>query len=357
MKALSNAQFLYSLASSTLCSLCLHTASTLYNAIEARTSSDAWKRRIVAANERKRELKEIKEQERKARQSEAKHEYQILHSTLSKEVAMDDQEIQSVEASIQRYLHLAVDSYCNALKLCPTSVTDVSKHVFQLVSLWFKNCHQKETGDIVNRLIKANLSHIPSYRLVPLIYQLFSRIDEAQDGDDNGFQDTLRQVVLKVCQDHPYHGIVQILALSNGQRVGGGVNGRHANAYLENVGTAKVDAVNNVIQELRKQAPDYVSALIDSYQTLMTSYMNVAELPTPEKMQKCKTNLWTFKEKKLDLDTCLSGGGGGGGRRGKKNVVSATTSNNMPVIITSPPLIRPDCEYGNGKEDPIGSER
>ena len=329
-------------------------SATLYNSVDARTSSDGWKRRCAAALERKKELKVLAAQMTKLKKNtEAHNDVSILYSTLSKEVLMDDRELQSVEHSIQRYLHLAVESYCNALKLCPTSVTDVSKYVFQLVSLWFKNCQQKETKDIVNHLLKSNLSQIPSYRLVPLTYQLFSRIDEVQDDDNNGgFQNTLRDIVLKICSEHPYHGIVQILALSNGQRIGGGVNGRHANAYLENIGTTKVDAVNKIIKELRKQAPAYVSALIDSYQTLMISYMNLAELVT-KSFENTSLKNHPFKKHKLDLDSCLSGGGRRGS--GKKNVTGS--SENMPAIITQPPPIRPDAQYGNGTEDPIGTER
>lgn len=215
------------------------------------------------------------------------------------------------------------------------------------MSLWFKNCQRKETKDVVNELLKSNLSQIPTYRLVPLTYQLFSRIDEMQKDDSNGFQITLRDIVLKICSEHPYHGIVQILALSNGQRIGGGVNGRHANAYLENIGTTKVDAVNDIIQELRKQSSEYVSALIDSYRILMTAYMNLAEFDTTN-VQKRTTKGLSFKQYKLDLDCCLSGG-----RRGKRD----TTTTNMPAIFTKPPPIRPDAQYGNGTEDPIGTER
>ena len=265
---------------------------------------------------------------------------------------MDDRELKSVEKSIQRYLHLAVESYCSALKLCPTTMTaNVAKHVFQLISLWFKNSQRRETKDIVNELLKSNLSQIPSYRFVPLTYQLFSRIDEMQEDDRNGFgfQTTLREIVLKICSEHPYHGIVQLLALSNGKRVGGGVNGRHANAYLENVGTTKVDAVNNIFQELRKHAPAYIPALIDSYQTLMNSYMNLAEYDSSSIAQKKITKRLPFKQYKLDLDSCLSGGRG----RGKRS----TTTTSMPAIITKPPPIRPDAQYGNGMEDPVGTER
>jgi ataxia telangiectasia mutated family protein len=200
--------------------------------------------------------------------------------------------------------------------------------------------------DTVNRILKSSISQIPSYRLVPLTYQLFSRIDEVQGDDKSGFQNILRDVVYKICSEHPYHGIVQILALSNGQRIGGGVNGRHAQLFSRNVGTAKVDAVNCIIQDLRKNAPEYVSALIDSYQTLMSAYISLAEFDVTI-IQKRSTKGLSFKQYKLDLDYCLDSG-----HRARKN-----TASKMPAIITETPPIRPDAQYGLGKEDPIGVER
>lgn len=326
-------------------------AASLYHSIDSRVSSDAWRRRNITAQERNRELQTVasrlKEIQKKSRNSNdtAIVDLRATHGTLSKEVEIDARERQSVELSMHRYLQLAVESYCNALKVAPASMIDVSKHVFQLNSIWFKNCQQKGSQDIVNKVIKSSLSSIPSYRLVPLTYQLFSRIDEVQQDDNSDFLSILRDIVCKICSEHPYHGIVQLLALSNGQRIGGGVNGRQGNLYLENVGTAKVNAVNEIIQDLRKGAPEYVCAMLDSYEILMSSYMDVAELETSS-IQKKTTKGIAFRQYKLNLDSCLSG------RRGKSNTNFA-----MPAIITKPPMIRPDGKYGQGKEDPIGTER
>ncbi len=320
-------------------------AATLLNAIDARVSSDAWRRRSTAVKERKERLNELQKNSRNSNDG-ATTDMRVTFATLSKEVEMDARELRSVEHSMHRYLQLAVKSYCNALKVAPATMTDISKYVFQLISMWFKNCQRNGTQDIiVNRIIKSSLSSIPSYRLVPLTYQLFSRIDEVQQDDNSDFQSILRDVVCKICSEHPYHGIVQILALSNGQRIGGGVNGRQGNMYLENVGTAKVDAVNGIIQYLRKSAPEYVCAMLDSYETLMTSYMNVAEFK-PSDIQKKTTKGIVFSQCDLNLDSCLAG------RRGKSNTNFA-----MPAIITKPPPIRPDARYGQGEEDPIGTER
>lgn len=109
---------------------------------------------------------------------------------------------------------IALESYCNALKLCPTTATslDFSKHVFMLIGLWFKNCQRDETKDAVDDLMQTSLFQIPTYHFVPLIYQIFSRIDT----DDNAFQHTLHKMIIGISRDHPYHCIPQLIALSNG---------------------------------------------------------------------------------------------------------------------------------------------
>jgi len=328
-------------------------AASLYSSIDARMHDEVWKKRRGVALDRKNEMRTLKGQIEKARKDKNNERYaELSHvfGTMKVEDEMDEREVQSVQDSLGRFLHMAVRSYCQAIQLCPPSVAHVSKYVYEMISLWFKNCQKKKTMGIVNELIRMNTLQMPSYRLVPLTYQLFSRIDAAEGEEKNGFQHTLRQLVLKLCSDHPYHGIVQLIALSNGQKIGTGVSGRHADTYLENVGVSKIEAVDSVIKELQKKAPKYVSGLIENYKTLCDSYISTGEWDTAHIKGPSAYKNIPFSKAKLDLPTCLTGGG----RRSKKSNVS---SDNMPVIITKPPSIRPDCQYGNGTEDPIGSER
>jgi hypothetical protein len=76
-------------------------------------------------------------------------------------------------------------------------------------------------------------------------------------------------------------------------------------------------------------------------------FADVAELETST-IQKRTTKGLSFKQYKLNLDSCLSSCPHGG----KINADFA-----MPEIITKPPPIRPDARDGQGREDPIGTER
>lgn len=78
----------------------------------------------------------------------------------------------------------------------------------------------------------------------------------------------------------------------------------------------------------------------------MDSYIEVAMLPTAPIQKNVKGH--SFSGNKLNLDVCLSGG-----RRGKKSASFA----HAPTVVSKPPPIRPDARYGDGTEDPIGTER
>ena len=330
-------------------------AASLYYSVDKRMSSEAWKKRCLAASERKKELDLaiIEDQKLAKRRTRSDKDEQLyrganaVRAVLEREASMDDREMQSMIESLRQYLRMSVESYCSALKLCPSAIAaNVSSHVFQLVSLWFKNCTRAETNDIVNELMRAYAMGIPSYRFVPLTYQLFSRIDSTQGEEVNDFQSILRDMVLKICSEHPYHGIVQLVALANGKRIGDGVDGRNRDVYLENVGGSKVDAAMSILDDLRKRK-GYIPALVESYTTLSDAFIGLAMLST-KPFEKRQFKGLSFSQFKLNLDTCFSSG-----RRGSKN----TSAANKPVIFTNPPPIRPDTQYGDGIDDPIGAER
>lgn len=101
------------------------------------------------------------------------------------------------------------------------------------------------------------------------------------------------------------------------------------------------------MEELKKNAPKYVAGLIESYDILVDAYISLAALDTA-KIPKNQTKGFSYSKYKLKLDVCMSGG-----RRGSVN----TSLENAPAIISKPPSIRPDAHYGNGIDDPIGTER
>lgn len=102
-----------------------------------------------------------------------------------------------------------------------------------------------------------------------------------------------------------------------------------------------------MIDRLQKQAPKYVAGLLESYSILTDAYIALASLNT-EHIPKNQTKGFSFSKYKLKLDVCLSGG-----RRGPMKA----SLDNAPAVISKPPTIRPDAKYGDGVDDPYGTER
>eukprot|EP00957_Ditylum_brightwellii_P089833 6841182-Ditylum_brightwellii.AAC.1 len=186
-----------------------------YDSVEARIKSHEWKVAGIAAGERREELNKCTELYREARKKaiEAesalkskrngkgkqrksvdnlaeiletrKKEFHDIHihlRTLEREVDMDTKERSAVERSISQFLILAIESYGAALSICNAGdqVGDISKHVFRMISLWFSNCLKINTEVNINAAMEKFAKTMPTYRFVPLIYQIFSRIDNEE---------------------------------------------------------------------------------------------------------------------------------------------------------------------------------
>lgn len=183
-----------------------------------------------------------------------------------------------------------------------------------------------------------------------MIYQIFSRIDVcsydeksiASNEKDTEFQFVLSRLIARICKDHPYHGIIQLIALSNGRNV----IGRHATTFLDNVGNSKVEASSNLLRLLEKGDPDDLAPLIQSYKIVIDAYIDLAIAPTKQYSERKITKnipirdiVRENKSKYQPLDTCL--------RR---------CSQRKPCVLTQIPAIRPGTDYGDGTDAPVGSE-
>ena len=79
---------------------------------------------------------------------------------LEKKVANDKRERKAVEESLIRYLRLDIESYWLALSCCGNAPT-FTKHVFRLISLWFKNSDRVNGTEITNSTVAKALEKIP----------------------------------------------------------------------------------------------------------------------------------------------------------------------------------------------------
>ena len=333
-------------------------ASSLYDAVSARVKSLEWIKSGRSLADREQELSqcqtmldEIKTKHSKAAKEKspknvmaritAEHGELVHYSkNLQNEILLSKRERTKTEQSLRDHLCLAMQAYVSVLSVAGAGHGgDMSRHVFRFISLWFSNCTEGTEDSEVNAIVDKAIGKIPTFRFIPLTSQIFAQLEEM---GESPFQKTLQTLVQKMCTDHPYHCLVQLISVCNGKEVGSGVSGRNAKVFLENLSSSKVNAALHIAGKLMRDAPTYVGELLDSYQILMNAYISLANFPTAKLVENGQTKgiALANASKKQRLDKCL-----------------ARRSQCPPCILTKPPPLRSGADYGDGVDDPIGGER
>lgn len=334
-----------------------HIVATLYDDLSSRVSSSDWNEagfrirsqedQLEGSTKLLKQLKSTLRAGTKKEKDETQRQIEELTAycvRTEKEICEIKNERSNIERLIPVYLKLGLESFMSALKTAgPAEHADLSSHIFRMVSLWFSsqqnglaNCNE------VNDLMFEQLSRIPSFRFVPLTNQLFARIESYERMDYRHFQDALQCLIFRMCNEHPYHCLIPIIALANGKSVGAGLGRGEASTFLENIGNSKVEAASKVIDRLKSEGFSYTQGLVESYADLSSAYIDLADAPTKHLIKGNKTKNILFSQalnrSQNPLDRCLKG------------------RMFVPCVITSPPVLRPGRDYGDGVDDPIGGE-
>uniref|UniRef100_A0A3B5B9P8 non-specific serine/threonine protein kinase n=1 Tax=Stegastes partitus TaxID=144197 RepID=A0A3B5B9P8_9TELE len=199
-----------------------------------------------------------------------------------KELQLDEKALSNLQTDRQRFLCKAVENYIQCLKQGEEHDT----WVFRLASLWLENSDIK----VVNDMMKKGVKLIPSYKFLPLMYQLAARMGTkmaAGVAEDTGFHNVLIDLICRASLEHPHHTLFIIFALVNANKDENFCRNRlskSAPPQLSPFDQERSDVARKIISAIRKKRGEMIRGLerlCDAYITL--AYMDASRHKTEKK--------------------------------------------------------------------------
>ncbi|PBP27873.1 phosphatidylinositol 3 [Diplocarpon rosae] len=113
---------------------------------------------------------------------------------------IDREELNRQTAIRDEFLRQCLENYLLAL----AASDDHDSNALRFSALWMGHSEKQLANDAVSR----HLNQVPSRKFAPLMNQLTSRLQDS----NTKFQTLLFSLVLRICTDHPFHGMYQIYA-------------------------------------------------------------------------------------------------------------------------------------------------
>ncbi|GIM12554.1 hypothetical protein Vretimale_15870, partial [Volvox reticuliferus] len=159
--------------------------------------------------------------------------------------------------------------------------------IYRMCQMWL----QPADGEDVSAAFTQATAAVPSYKWLPLVYQMASRLSTTTPPAGGGgaasdtFQRVLQSLLLRLAVDHPYHVIYQLFALRNGNldRAGKAQPGVAADlaGFVQVVDTSKIKAAESLLQQLLVRG-GRTAVIVKQAEKLLRMYIDLAALPPPQ---------------------------------------------------------------------------
>ncbi|KAH7343071.1 serine/threonine-protein kinase-like protein tel1 [Rhexocercosporidium sp. MPI-PUGE-AT-0058] len=127
----------------------------------------------------------------------------VLRRNLSKNRAwlkLDRAELERHKSSRDEFVRQCLENYLLAL----AAFDEHDSNALRFSALWMEHSEKQ----LSNEAVSKHLSQVPSCKFAPLMNQLTSRLQDSKEQ----FQTLLFGLVLRICIDHPFHGMYQVYA-------------------------------------------------------------------------------------------------------------------------------------------------
>uniref|UniRef100_A0A9J7ZJS6 non-specific serine/threonine protein kinase n=1 Tax=Cyprinus carpio carpio TaxID=630221 RepID=A0A9J7ZJS6_CYPCA len=199
---------------------------------------------------------------------------------VQRELELDVKALANLQADRNRFLLKAVENYIQCLELGEEHDT----WVFRLASLWLENADVKAVNDMMKRGVKK----IPSYKFLPLMYQLAARmgtkVSSSVTSQDVGFYTVLNELICQSSLDHPHHTLFIILALVNANKDESFSRSRSSKSTARQPSPLDLERANvarkiiDVVRKKRAKMVKDIEMLCNAYITL--AYMDASRHKT-----------------------------------------------------------------------------
>ncbi|KAM9389462.1 serine-protein kinase ATM [Phaethornis superciliosus] len=207
---------------------------------------------------------------------------------VQRELELDECAMRALAEDRKRFLCKAVENYIS----CLLSGEEHDMWIFRLCSLWLEN----SGVDRVNEMMKKNAEKIPSYKFLPLMYQLAARMGTKMMGG-LGFHEVLNNLMSRISLDHPHHTLFIILALANANKdeLLTKPDATRRNKLIKNapkeisqLDVDRMEAASNIINIVRKRR----ACMVKDIEALCDAYIALANVDaTPWKSQRKAINI------------------------------------------------------------------
>ncbi|KAL4065878.1 hypothetical protein V8B97DRAFT_1932474 [Scleroderma yunnanense] len=183
---------------------CALFAERQYHSILKSPDAVRWK---VYVDRKRQEIKQRENQLQRTQMST--NDYGVLWEAQKNAktlLAEDENAYERHSGSLITFLQLAIDMYSRCL-----AASDIFDDYvpIRFSSLWFANFDDKR----LQGRIKNAVDRIPSRKFVFLSHQLSARISRSALGELSSSQQILQQLVLRMCQEHPFHSLYQVYCI------------------------------------------------------------------------------------------------------------------------------------------------
>jgi ataxia telangiectasia mutated family protein len=178
-------------------------AAFCHNELQSPGNSENFLRVEKLRNRKMDEVAELKAGiERSKKGTRERDEYERSLRKAKQWFAIDDAEFQRLKQVRDMHIQQSLQNYLLALQASDGHDTSV----LRFFTLWLENPEDPVAGES----IAEHLPNVPSWKFILLMNQLMSSLEH----DRSIFQTTLRSLVLRICSEHPHHGLHHLFASS-----------------------------------------------------------------------------------------------------------------------------------------------